>query len=322
MIVLSVILGVLLAASVCLLLLLKRDVRQINGKLKTINDTETNAQVTTETFDKNIITLADSVNSILERSRRDLYEKIRAEADLKRAITNISHDLRTPLTSALGYLQMLEGSGLDDETRARYLETIKGRLEALSVLMNSLFEFAQVIEGKTEFDLQKINACNALCDALSENYSELESKGFTVEVDVPDAPVMCICDGDALRRILQNLMKNVCVHGVESLRVSLAEVELQDMGGKADISPKIRSKSVGAAAAKHCVIKIANKVDGADDLEIERLFDRFYTADASRTSKNTGLGLAIAKELTERMGGQISAYREADMLVLQIKLPM
>gem|GEM_PF-191796 len=322
MLVLSVILGILLAASICCLWLLRRDVRKVSMKLRLITDTETNAQVATATFDKSIITLADGINTMLERNKRVLYEKVRVEADLKRAITNISHDLRTPLTSALGYLQMLEVPGIDDVTRARYLETIRGRLEALASLMNSLFDFAQIIEGKTGFDVQKVNASNALRDALSENYTELEKKGFAVDIDIPEKQVLCYCDEDALRRILLNLLNNAHIYGVEFLCVSIIEGKLPHSAvGQTEHSPKTHSGAAGPVAAKYCIIKISNKVKGLGELEIERLFDRFYTADASRTSKNTGLGLAIAKELAERMGGYISAYREADMLVMQVGLP-
>ncbi|MDR0294478.1 MAG: HAMP domain-containing histidine kinase [Oscillospiraceae bacterium] len=269
---------------------LKRELRRLRRRLDEIIKTDTNARLTTVTSDKDVAALAAGINAMLERNRRGLFEKARAEAALKRAVTNISHDLRTPLTSALGYLQMLEAPGLDGETRARYLQTVRGRLEALSALMNSLFEFARVIEDNTAFDVRKINICNILRDAFSESYAELEKKGFTVDADIPDAPVLCLCDEDALRRVLQNLIKNVTVHGREYLRVRVN-------GG---------------------VIEIANKADGLDELDTGRIFERFYTADASRTSKNTGLGLAIAKELTERTGGHIAADVEGDMLVIRI----
>jgi signal transduction histidine kinase len=271
---------------------LKRDLRQIRDKLDEIVTGDTNAQITVGTSDKDVMALAASVNAMLERNRRDLREKDRAEAALKRAVTNISHDLRTPLTSALGYLQMLESAELDAETRAQYLNIVWGRLESLSSLMNSLFEFANVIEGNTVFDIQKVNIGNALRDALSDHYAELETKGFAVDVDIPDDPNLCLCDGDALRRTLQNLLKNVCVHGRDYLRLRLA---------------------AGA-------IEIANKADGIENLDTERMFDRFYTADASRTSKNTGLGLAIAKELVSRMGGQVSAVVDGDLLVIRVTL--
>jgi len=269
---------------------IKHDLKNINRKLVEIVGSDTNAQLTTDTHDGDVAALAATINTVLEQNRRVHFEKGRAEAALKRAVTNISHDLRTPLTAALGYMQMLETSDLDSATQARYVETVKGRLEALSELMNSLFEFARVIEGDTVFDIKEVNICNILRDALSESYAELEAKGFTVDISIPDAPVMCQCDESAIRRVLQNLLKNACVHGKEYLRVSLTD----------------------------SVIEIANKADGLTDLDTEQIFERFYTADASRTSKNTGLGLAIAKELTERMGGHIMAGVNGELLVMRV----
>lgn len=292
MLIACIVLGVTLALSLLWIFLLKCDIRQLGKNLGGISHTDTNVRLTTDTFDTNIAALAKNINTMLERSRHDLFEKIRAEADLKRAITNISHDLRTPLTSARGYLQMLESGALDAETQARYLEIVGGRLEALAALMNSLFEFTRIIEGNTVFDIQKINVCDVLRDVLSASYSELEAKCFSVEADIPDIPVFCLCDEDALRRVLQNLLKNVHIHGKEVLRVQFD----------------------GTA------IEIANRADGLRELDTERIFERFYIADASRTSKNTGLGLAIAKELVVRMGGQIAANVEEDMLVIRVAL--
>lgn len=290
--IICIILGAALAAALAWVILLKRDIRQLSQKLSDISDIDTNAQLTTQTFDSDIATLTNSINKSLERSRRDLLDKARAEAALKRAITNISHDLRTPLTSALGYLQMLESSELDAQTKTRYTETIKGRLEALSDLMNNLFELTRIIEGSVTIDIQKVNICNTVRDTLSASFAELDGKGFTVETDIPDAPVMWMCDEDALRRALQNLIKNVCAHGKEYLRIDV----------------------------KDTYISITNRAEGLDELDTQQIFERFYTADASRTSKNTGLGLAIAKELTERMGGSISASVNEDIFSVQIKL--
>jgi len=162
----------------------------------------------------------------------------------------------------------------------------------LSELMNSLFEFACVMEGSTPIDIQPINICNILRDALSESYGELESKGLSVSVDIPETPALCMGDKDALRRVLQNLFKNACTHGKDTLRVAL--------NGN--------------------VIEIANEADGIDKLDTEQIFERFYTADASRTSKSTGLGLAIAKELVTRMGGQIMAETQGESLVVRVAL--
>ena len=291
--VICIILGAALVAALVWLYLLYRDIRQLRENLLNITQSDTNSKLTTDTFNKDVVGLTASINTMLERNRRDIFEKAGAEAALKRAVTNISHDLRTPLTSALGYLQMLTDSGLNEETKLRYLETVRGRLETLSVLMNNLFEFARVMEGDVAYNIQPCNICNVLRDALSDNYMELENKGFAVDADIPDMPVICRCDKDALRRVLQNLLKNAVVHGREHLRVRL--------DGDA--------------------IEIANKADGLADMDTGKMFERFYTSDAARTSGNTGLGLAIARELVTRMEGNITAYVDGDYLVMRLALP-
>ena len=269
----------------------KRELRRLQKRLEEIIKTDTNAGLTTATSDKDVADLAATINSMLDRNQQNLFQKDRAETELRRAVTNISHDLRTPLTSAMGYLQMLEQSDLEPEETERYIAIIQERLESLSSLMNNLFEFSLVIEGKTELHIKPVNVSNILRDALSNNYDELESKGFKVDVNIPDEPVIILCDENELNRILQNLIKNVYVHGKEYLKVNL----------------------------EHRVIEIANKTDGLTESDARHIFERFYTIDASRTSNNTGLGLAIAKELTERMGGKISAHINEDLLVMRVE---
>ena len=284
--------GLTLAALIVLLVKhvrLKRDVRQLGGRLIEIMKSDTNAKLTTITFDVDMSVLVEGANILLAKSRKDFYAARRTEADLKRAITNISHDLRTPLTSAKGYLQMLESGSHEDP--ARYYKIIRGRLETLAMLMDSLFAFSRAMEGNVT--IRKANIGNIVRDVLSDSYVELENKGFTVESRIPDAPVYAHCDEDALKRVLQNLIKNAYVHGKEYLRVEL----------------------------KDTVIEITNKADGLNDLDVSSIFDRFYTADAARTHKQTGLGLAIAKELTRKMHGNITALQMEDMLTISISLP-
>jgi len=300
------ILATLLAVAAIKLLRLKADIRYLGKRLNEITQADTNAQLTTQTFDKDIAALAKNANTLLAKSRRDYVNAQRLEADLKRAIINISHDLRTPLTSAKGYLQMLEGQAASTEhspsqaaheqstnaaVTTRYLSIIKGRLETLATLMDNLFAFSRAMDES--ISVKKVNIGNTLRDTLLGSYAELEAKGFTVESHIPDTPAYAICDEDALKRVLQNLIKNAYVHGKEYLRISLT--------GN--------------------TIEIANKSEGLNNIDITRIFDRFYTADAARTHKRTGLGLAISKELIRRMGGSITARHSANMLIIQASLP-
>jgi signal transduction histidine kinase len=270
---------------------IKKDIRQLNRALDLIKNEDTNTKLTTQTFDKDVCEMCNNINAILDERRKVITECERTNNEFKRAITNISHDMRTPLTSAIGYLQMLQGDDVPLEKQEEYIGIIESRLQSLSALMNSLFEYARVIEGKEQVDIQKVNVCNVLRDTLSEFYGEFESKGFKADVNIPDEPVNYLCDPAMLRRVLQNLLKNVCTHGREHLRVNLS----------------------------NNVIEIANKAD-LSEVDTDKIFERFYTADLSRTGKNTGLGLAIAKELTVRMGGEITARVEGEVLVVRLEL--
>ncbi|MCL2438645.1 MAG: HAMP domain-containing histidine kinase [Coriobacteriia bacterium] len=275
------------------LIFLKREMRRLRRDLTEIMHLDTNIQLTSRSFDKELLAFVATVNEVLEKSRYNLFEKHRTEAALKRAITNISHDLRTPLTSARGYLQLIESSDLDAETKAQYLQVIQGRLEALSGLMDSLFEFARISEGNIVLSLQKVDMTSVVREVLSEAYPNFEKRGFEVAFTIPDTPILCVTDVELITRVVQNLVKNVYVHGKSHVHVRLDDE----------------------------VLEIANWADRLDSLDVDQIFDRFYTFDASRSNKGTGLGLAIAKELTQQLGGQITASKEDDMLVMRVFLP-
>ena len=282
--------------------LFKREIRQIKKKLTEIMAIETNAHLQTSTFDRDMVALAESMNVLLEKTRRDYLNMLQTEMDLKRAITNISHDLRTPLTSAKGYLQMIEEEQLEPEKRTYYSEIIKSRLNALTELLNSLFAFSCALEGN--LTIKPVDVAHILRETLLNHYLELESRGFTVESQIPEIPFICYCDEEALERIIQNLIKNAYVHGKNTLSVKLVE-------GNSEIE---NNKS------KEMLIEITNEVENPEEIDIHAIFQRFYTADAARTNKRTGLGLAIVKELTEKMGGSISARIEGKCMLVEIRL--
>jgi len=285
---------------------LKKDLRQTGEKLAAISRIDTNEQLTTRTFDRDIVVLVGAINEVLVKSRDEHIEVARIESVLKRAITNISHDLRTPITSAKGFIQLLEGlwaspAGAGEggqvyyapNTLARtekYLATIRGRLEALSALMDTLFAFTQAVEGNIQ--PAQVNVGNVLRNALSDNYAAFAERGFSVESHIPDAPHFAEADEEALKRVVQNLLVNACVHGRGFLRVTL------EAG----------------------IITIENGLYAEAQIDTDQIFDRFYTADASRTHKHTGLGLAIARELTEKMGGAINAEITQEGFAIRVAL--
>jgi len=255
-------------------------------------------RATTETFDKNISELCDTINDILDKQKKIMAAGEKSNREFRQAITNISHDLRTPLTSAIGYVQMLKSGNTPDGKMQEYLNIVEYRLKSLSNLMNGLFEYTQIVEGKMSRNIEKVNVCNILRDTISAYYEDFSAKNFAVEVDIPDTPVYVLCDAGSLKRVAQNLIQNVLAHGVE------------------------RFKLTAEAQNNTVSVTFQNKVSDIGALDVERLFERFYTADLSRSGSSTGLGLAITKELIQNMGGEISAFVEKDTLIICLCLPL
>lgn len=271
----------------------KRNLGNLSNQLSDLQNTDTNARLTTLTFNKDICNLAMAINHVLAKQKAEILECRNSELKMKQAITNISHDLRTPLTSAMGYLQLMESRAAGEIKHKEYSEIVKTKLKMLTLLIDRLFEFSQVME-RQNFRLDKINICNVLRDVLAGFYEDFARKGFDVRLEIPETPIYLYADEEASRRVFQNLAQNALVHGSGYFMVRLDS----------------RTKE----------IEFANHVEDTKTIETEHIFDRFYTFDASRTSKSTGLGLAIVKVLVEGMGGRVSAGIKGDLLSVRLYL--
>jgi signal transduction histidine kinase len=249
-------------------------------------------QATTETVDKDVTELCLTINGILAKQKKIMAASEKSNREFRQAVTNISHDLRTPLTSAIGYIQMIKSGKTPDAKKLEYLDVIEQRLKSLSSLMNGLFEYTQIVEGKVTQNIEKVNICNVLRNIISDYYGDFMDKNFTVEIDIPDSPVYILCDAGSFKRIVQNLIQNVLIHGTEYFKLTVA-------GG---------------------TVTYQNKVLNPETIDADRLFERFYTADLSRSGSTTGLGLAIVKEIARNMSGEVSAALEKDMLNICVYL--
>jgi len=272
---------------------IKLDLRSIRRDLEGIMKSGSNAKITTQTFDADITRLAKQINALLEEQKQAAIAGEKISKELRQAVTNISHDLKTPLTSALGYLQMVQASKTPPEKKAEYLEIIQKRLQALSGLLEELFAFSQIYEGKIDLHYEKVNAANLLGDVLSLYYEDFTEKNITPVVHFPKDPVYLFADAAMLKRVFQNLIQNALVHGMYNFSVVL--------------EPGAR-------------IVFTNSIENAGQVDVERMFDRFYTADPAAKRQTTGLGLAICKELIESQEGTIQARIEDHQLVISIDL--
>ena len=211
--------------------------------------------------------------------------------ELTTAVTNISHDLRTPLTAICGYLDLLEQE-MRSEKSERYLAVIRERTDAMRGLTEELFRYSVITATADELHMENICLNGILEQSLAGFYGALSARGITPEVRMPESAITRRLDAAALRRIFDNILGNAVKYSDGNLTVSL----LPDG-----------------------MVTFSNSAPSLSRVQVERLFDRFYTVETARSS--TGLGLSIAKLLTEKMGGAITAKYENGYLRIRIAFP-
>lgn len=235
------------------------------------------------------------LNDLLELRQEERAVYRRKERALRQQIANVSHDLRTPLTSILGYLQLLEQEELSPEKRREYFQVIEGRARTLQVFIATFYDLSRIEGGELPLEREKVDLGRVLSDQLAAAYEQIEESGLAMEVDVaPDLPPVW-ADSGAVTRIFSNLLTNALRHGEDALSVRLYRE------GNVIVSAfSNRARDLTAEDAAH-------------------VFERFYTADKMRTGQSTGLGLAIVKALAERMGHAARARWEDGVFTIEVR---
>lgn len=283
--------GLLAAAIVALLVklwLLHRGLDDIGRQLGERLASGTNNPIFLSSRDRHARKLAAGLNVQLKELRRQRQQFESGDRELKEAVTNVSHDLRTPLTAICGYLELLERGDKTPE-QARYLAFISDRAEAMKQLTEELLRYSVAAGGEEELHPEPVDLNAAVEEAVASFYGALEEAGIAPQVSLPEKRVFRTLDKAALSRVLGNLLSNALKYSGGDLYVAL------DEGG---------------------AIALSNAAPGLDEVQVGRLFDRFFTVGTGRGS--TGLGLSIAKVLTKRMGGTISARYEAGRLTIRL----
>jgi signal transduction histidine kinase len=285
-ILLSVIVIVLLAKNY----LLKKSMREIYTDFENCLSEDTNVQITVSSGDKTVARLAKAINLQLTKLRKIKQQYSDGDRELKEAITNISHDLRTPLTAICGYLDLLEKQNHSEDTE-RYIEQIRNRSEVLKQLTEELFRYS-IISSTPELSYEKVNLCRVLEESLISFEGTMQQVGIQPEIQMPSVPVWRTLDYSAVVRVFGNIINNAIRYSDGDFEVHLEE------NGK---------------------ITFSNTANKLTTVEVGKLFDRFYTVDTAR--KSTGLGLAIAKTLVEKMNGKIEANIKNKKLNIVICFP-
>lgn len=256
--------------------MLRKSAKEIKDAFAERLITDTNTLIDISCGDRHMRDLANSINQQLRKLQRERRRFQQGDLELKNAITNISHDLRTPLTAVCAYLDLLEREETSENVK-RYLTRIQERTEVLKNLTEELFRYS-VVASSQEFKLEKVNVVNVLEDSLLSFYGMMKEKDIQPQICLSEAPIWRELDTSALNRIFSNIISNALKY--------------------ADGDFSVCVKTDGS-------IVFSNRAETLNPLIVGKLFDRFYTVEASRGS--TGLGLSIAKLLTERMGGLIKA---------------
>lgn len=240
--------------------------------------------------DRHMRKLAAAINRQLALLRREHLRYEQGDREMKEAIANISHDLRTPLTAVCGYLSLLEKEE-KSETVSRYLSLMQNRTEALRQLMEELFQYS-VLNSVQSGQQARVVLNHALEESLASFYSLFQTAGITPQIALPAQPVERFLERDGLMRVFSNIISNAVKYSDGDFVVSM------DLDGK---------------------ITFSNSARGMTPVMAGRLFDRFYTVQSGENA--TGLGFSIAKLLTQRMGGQIFAACQNERLHITLYFP-
>ncbi|ENK0838740.1 HAMP domain-containing histidine kinase [Clostridium botulinum] len=271
---------------------IKREIRSIRIQLEEYNNLNSFKKIDATLFDKEIENLAYSINEHIHINIQSQIKQKRLEEEIRRSIANVSHDLRTPLTSIIGYIQMIKKGNLSKEKQIEYIDIAERRAKDLQNLLSDFFELSIIESPDYYIELEEININNILCEVIVSFYNSFIDKNISPKIDLPKENIMVIGNEAAIKRVLENLMINIVKHSKEDVYISLK---------------KENDKAV---------VTTINKCDNITEGDIELIFNRFYKKDTARTNKNgsTGLGLSISKSLMEKMNGEIYAEVHKDLL--------
>lgn len=286
--------GILAVVIVALLLkihMLKKAAKEIEDAFADRLVTDTNTRIDISSGDRSMRRLADAVNRELGKLRAERLRFQQGDTELKQAVTNISHDLRTPLTAICGYLDLLEEEE-KPESVERYLAIIRNRSDMLIRLTEELFRYSVIHSREKELAREPVVINHVLEQSVAAFYTALREHSIIPRIQIPEEKVIRMLDGAALSRVCSNLIHNAIKYSDGDL-----DLTLEPTGE----------------------IMFANSAQGLDEVQAGKLFDRFYTVETARRS--TGLGLAIARDLVEQMGGTITAEYEDGRLGIRLFFP-
>ena len=290
------VLSVLILILIGILISYTRQVKDICRQLRFLQECDSNMLITTEMKKGHIEELAELLNTLLKERKRERADYQKKEQMIADIYTNLSHDIRTPLTSLDGYFQLLEETQ-EENDRKRYIQIIQERIESLKEMLEELFTYTKLQNGTYELKLEPQNVGQILKETVFSYYDDWAEQEISPQFEITEEPVWIRGNKQALRRTIQNIIKNGLDHGNKEIRIQLSRNE------------------------KQMELVFQNKIEPGEQIDISRVFERFYKADKARSKSSTGLGLSIAKGFVEKMHGEIAAEIKEDWFCIKISFP-
>lgn len=276
----------------------RKQIRHMQEELATMENGDTNCQLSSYCPVGRTEEVISAINRLIRHYREEENELRKENRVYRESITSISHDIRTPLTSAKGYLQMLQSGKAEENKKVEYIRIVEQRLDNVTDMLNQLFEYARIEAGEMKFEQEIFNAGNLFAETISMFYNDFLAKDCEPEVFITKEPCRIEADQHAFVRIIENLIKNALVHGTGGYQLSLMKEKNQ------------------------VLIRVSNLTESVENQDIDKIFNRFYTTDQSRSRKTTGLGLAIVKRFTGQMGGTAEASLEGKRFTIDVRIPV
>lgn len=245
--------------------------------------------------------LANDINCIAEGLDKAVKNEVKSQRMKSELISNVSHDIKTPLTSIINYVDLLKKEGINSENASKYLDILEQKSQRLKILTEDLFEAAKASSGDMPIELQKLDIFYLIQQGLAELDDRIEKSELNFKVNIPEEKIYVLADGRLLWRVIENLLSNVFKYALKGSRVYINVINNENSDKISLIIKNISSYEL--------------------NVEVDELMERFKRADESRSSEGSGLGLAIAKDLMEMQKGSLNLEIDGDLFKVIVNIP-